>query len=288
MKNRGSGDRDYRTGDYSANDWQGSASSEYDDDDDSTRSERKRWYQNEDDYDTDRRRRDERPSRSSYSDWDSGGKGTSSVRDAHDYDERAGQHRRYDSRRGSIGREEEGRRPSRRSYYEDRMIDVDRHGDDDDYILSRRTGGGWDSSSGGNQVVCVDGSRSSDRAVRFALENVPKQRKLLLIHGIYSPITSRTEDHEPELRRMENKYLDMCRFAGRDCTFVPFEYSRNRSFSEGVCHFARANRSPSIIMGKRDDVSTLRRSLMGSSTSMVMSDCEVPVTIALGRKSQQS
>jgi len=198
-----------------------------------------------------------------------------SQRDYQDYADRPGRGREYDSYKSYDS-------PNRRrSRYEDRLVDVDRdRGHGDDQYRMRRTGKAMD---GPDQVICVDGSKSSDRAMRFAFDNVPKNKRLLLLHGVYTPLNSRIDYHNRELERMEDKYLDMCKRAGRECIFAPFEYSRGSSFSEGVCHYARANRSPSIIMGKRDDVSTLRRTFLGSSTDMVMRDCEVPVTIAFGK-----
>jgi nucleotide-binding universal stress UspA family protein len=199
-----------------------------------------------------------------------------SQRDFKDYDDKPRRGREYDSYRGYDS-------PSRKSGYDDRSLDADRGYDDDRYRAKSR-GTGKSIRGGQDQVVCVDGSKSADRAMRFAFANVPENKRLLLLHGVYTPFNSRIDFHNRELRRMEAKYLDMCDRAGRECIFAPFEYSRNRGFSDSICHYARANRSPSIIMGKREDVSTLRRTLMGSSTDMVMQDCDVPVTIAYSEK----
>jgi hypothetical protein len=41
-------------------------------------------------------------------------------------------------------------------------------------------------------LVCVDGSEESDRALRWAMRNLPDKHGLMLIHGVKIPYTACT------------------------------------------------------------------------------------------------
>jgi hypothetical protein len=42
---------------------------------------------------------------------------------------------------------------------------------------------------GPKDFVCVDGTLGADRAVKWAMTNLPKDHRLVMVHGIYAPIT---------------------------------------------------------------------------------------------------
>jgi hypothetical protein len=127
-------------------------------------------------------------------------------------------------------------------------------------------------------LICVDGSSDSDKAVRYALENLPKRSKFVLLHGIYSPLATPSND-QPELARMHDKYMRMCDEASRNCTFVPFRYTLAKGFADGVCRYAKHNNAQSIVMGHRKDASLFRRRVLGSTTKTVIRECNATVTV---------
>jgi len=133
-------------------------------------------------------------------------------------------------------------------------------------------------------VVCIDGSRSADKALQHAFVSMPKSHSLLLLHGIYSP-SSVPVHPSKEVEKSEHHYDKMCKRAGRDCHFVQFNYKNNREFGERVCQYQNYNNVKSIIMGKRANASNLRRTLMGSSSQSVMDQCDMPVTIVSEKES---
>jgi hypothetical protein len=44
-------------------------------------------------------------------------------------------------------------------------------------------------------VVCVDGSEESDRALRWAMRNLPRKHGLMLMHGVKIPYSACTYSH---------------------------------------------------------------------------------------------
>lgn len=92
---------------------------------------------------------------------------------------------------------------------------------------------------GPKDFVCVDGTLGADRAVKWAVANLPKDHRLVMVHGIYAPITGwyssvlccfffffgtrnthhtrgqRTADSLMlEHQTVEDKYAPMCEAAG--------------------------------------------------------------------------
>jgi len=128
-------------------------------------------------------------------------------------------------------------------------------------------------------VVCVDGSVGADKAMIYALKNLPKNHSLLLMHGIYSPITgtsSRSDDWESI--KLEKKYQKMCKDYGRECAIMHFNFTSTNDFGDRVCRYERYNNVKSVIIGRREDVSDVRRAFLGSSSQSVLNNCTIPVT----------
>ncbi len=82
--------------------------------------------------------------------------------------------------------------------------------------------GGGELGFKGMHIICVDDSRASEKAMRFALENLPKTHKLLLLHGNYEGTITpprRGEEFErprtmDENRLIESKFLPICKEYG--------------------------------------------------------------------------
>merc|ERR1712093_373835 len=125
-------------------------------------------------------------------------------------------------------------------------------------------------------VVCVDDLKESRRALRFALNNVPRNHRLLLVHGKYEGRIGGERVMPEEIR---SRFLRMCKDEGVMCEFKTFDYGSNREFGDKVCRLAQRNNAKSVIIGKREDVSDARRAIIGSSSQSVLSSCGLPVTI---------
>jgi hypothetical protein len=129
-------------------------------------------------------------------------------------------------------------------------------------------------------VICVDGSSGADKAMHYALKNLPKSHSLLLVHGHYYPMVA----NEEKLAQMERKYKRMCDEAGRQCAMMHFNYTGTNDFGERVCRYSRRNNAKSIIVGRREDISEVRRTLLGSTSRAVVAHCDIPVTLVPGSK----
>jgi hypothetical protein len=60
-------------------------------------------------------------------------------------------------------------------------------------------------------VVCVDDLKESRRALRFALKNVPRNHRLLLVHGKYEGRIGGERAMPEEIR---SRFLRMCKEEG--------------------------------------------------------------------------
>jgi hypothetical protein len=136
-------------------------------------------------------------------------------------------------------------------------------------------------------VICVDGSKSADKALAYAFKRLPRNHTFFLLHGSYSPSTTGLDPRESkEAAALERKYLDLCEQQGRKCKFVNFSFTSNRNFGEKVCQYEKYQNVESIVMGKRSYVSDFRRVLMGSSTQSVLNSCSMPITIVNEKEKQ--
>jgi nucleotide-binding universal stress UspA family protein len=126
-------------------------------------------------------------------------------------------------------------------------------------------------------VIAIDGSAGADRALLYAARNLPKDRSLLLVHGVHSRWMGGTD--ESEIREIEDHYAGLCQKAGRECRFKTFSYTSTTDFGDQVCQYAERQGAASVIIGRRENISNMRRALMGSSSQAVMNSCYVPVTI---------
>jgi nucleotide-binding universal stress UspA family protein len=129
-------------------------------------------------------------------------------------------------------------------------------------------------------LVCIDGSAGADRAMLYAARNLPKDHTLLLVHGVHSWMgSSISETDKPDILELEDHYESLCKKAGRDCKFKHFSYTTTSGFGDEVCSIADKKGAASVVIGRRENVSGMRRTLMGSSSQSVMNNCYVPVTI---------
>jgi nucleotide-binding universal stress UspA family protein len=132
---------------------------------------------------------------------------------------------------------------------------------------------------GKTNVICVDGSAGADRAFLYATRNLPKDHTLTLVHGIHSWMGSRSDRDQEEIYDLENHYSDLCKSAGRTCKFRHFPYVSTSGFGDQACRIAEDKGATSLVIGRRENVSGMRRTLMGSSSQSVLNYCRVPVTI---------
>jgi len=131
-------------------------------------------------------------------------------------------------------------------------------------------------------ILCVDSSRAAGDVLQHAIRNVPKAHTLLLLHGTYAPLGGLELDSKKDKkeRKAAKKQLKrMCSQNGRKCLFKHFDYSSNSDMGEKVCKIAKRKDVSNVIIGRRGEVSDLRRTLMGSPSIAVMRHCEVPVTL---------
>merc|ERR1711982_60166 len=119
-------------------------------------------------------------------------------------------------------------------------------------------------------VVCVDDLKESRRALRFALKNVPRNHRLLLVHGKYEGRIGAERVMPEEIR---SRLMRLCKDEGMKCEFKVFDYGSNREFGDKVCRLAERNNA------KREDISDTRRAIICSSSQSVLSSCGMPVTI---------
>jgi len=132
-------------------------------------------------------------------------------------------------------------------------------------------------------IIAIDGSAGSDRAFLYAVNNLPKDRSLLLVHGVPT-IWKRAgkeirERYSSDLQELEERYEGLCRRAGRACEFKHFSYTGTTDFGDRVCQIAEKRGAASVIIGRRENVSSMRRALLGSSSQSVMNSCFTPVTV---------
>jgi nucleotide-binding universal stress UspA family protein len=139
---------------------------------------------------------------------------------------------------------------------------------------------GKDKISGKSDIICIDGSAGADRAMLYAARNLPKDHTLLLVHGVHSWMGRGIKDSDkPDLLEIEDHYESLCKRAGRDCKFKHFSYTSTSGFGDEVCRLADKKGATSVVIGRRENVSGMRRTIMGSSSQAVMNNCYVPVTI---------
>jgi hypothetical protein len=63
-------------------------------------------------------------------------------------------------------------------------------------------------------VVCVDDLKESRRALRFALRNVPRNHRLLLVHGNYESRIADTLTERPPIEEIRSNFLRLCKNEG--------------------------------------------------------------------------
>jgi len=132
-------------------------------------------------------------------------------------------------------------------------------------------------------LIAIDGSEGSDRALLHAARNLPKDHSLLLVHGVPTMWRSgskalRGEEFE-DLRDLEEHYAGLCTQANRNCIFKHFAYTSMTNFGTQVCEIADKKGASSVVIGRREEVSGLRRNLLGSASQSVINRCHVPVTV---------
>jgi hypothetical protein len=63
-------------------------------------------------------------------------------------------------------------------------------------------------------VVCVDELMESKRAMRFALKNVPRDHRLLLVHGHYDSRIADAMSDRPPVEEIRSRFMRMCKQEG--------------------------------------------------------------------------
>jgi len=128
-------------------------------------------------------------------------------------------------------------------------------------------------------IVCVDDTEDAMRAFRFAAIHLPHKDRLILTRGLYEGITGHDEADEQRMRRVREKFLSACADYDRKCVFRPFAYHSTHDFGKQVCNLADRLGARSVVVGKRAEVSDMRRSILGSASRSVESRCRVPVMV---------
>jgi len=133
-------------------------------------------------------------------------------------------------------------------------------------------------------VVCVDNTDESLRAFRYAAKHLPRGDRLILTHGLYEGLSGHDEVDEQRMARVRDKYLTACADFDRKCEFRPFSYYSTGDFGDQVCNLAERTGALSVVVGKRAEVSDMRRTLLGSASRSVTSSCRLPVKVVSHKK----
>jgi hypothetical protein len=135
-------------------------------------------------------------------------------------------------------------------------------------------------------VVCVDNSKGAQRAMKYALDVLPKKDRLVLVHGHHRWNTrkagTRVDEEDQvgaETIDLENRYLEMCRNSGRECRFLHFNYTTYNNFGDSVCRLAQFKKAKTVFIGRRQNVTDMRRAFLGSASQSVLNYCSTPVNI---------
>merc|ERR1711879_559705 len=132
-------------------------------------------------------------------------------------------------------------------------------------------------------IVCIDGSKESDRAFLWAMKTLPRNHGLMLVHGVKvhkASIHIQKVQNLREHRQMAERYEIQCQQNGRACGMVHFHYQWGDELGEDVCSYARLRGAEGVITGRRANVSNTRRALFGSLAPYVLGHCpDVWVTV---------
>jgi len=124
--------------------------------------------------------------------------------------------------------------------------------------------------------------------MKWALESTPRWHRLAVVHGVYAPLTGWSDYKlNEEQKKLKKKYLNMCKEADRECSFLHFPYLTTGHLGDMVCRLGELNNAQSVIVGKRGNVSELRRNLVGSASRAVLGHCRIPVTVVPESRSGQ-
>ena len=136
-------------------------------------------------------------------------------------------------------------------------------------------------------LVAVDGSPISTKAVKFAIKltrELAKPAKLTLFYADYPLLKSAAAKLGPvNMQRYHDENIRFATKAARTAlTRANVAFDEEHTVAppaEAIVQTAKKGRFDLIIMGSRGQ-SALSGLLLGSVTSKVIANCEIPVTIA--------
>jgi nucleotide-binding universal stress UspA family protein len=120
-----------------------------------------------------------------------------------------------------------------------------------------------------SHVVAIDDTENSEKAFKWACENLPKRDRLILVHGLYSPSVYdwEVEDEATSAAIMERKrhkkylkgahatlvekYKQKCDEANRECVFVGPKYHTTSDLADKICGIAKMEGAKNVVCGSR-------------------------------------
>jgi len=145
-------------------------------------------------------------------------------------------------------------------------------------------------------VVALDGSEDADKAFVWALKNLPKSDKLVLVHGIHTqPLenphmdwmdqaTTLSREERARLAKERHKalfshYEKRCKEADRECSFETIKFRSNGELANNICRVAEEDRASTVIAGSRG-LGLYDRVMLGSVSTALLNRCRCSVLIA--------
>jgi len=135
-------------------------------------------------------------------------------------------------------------------------------------------------------LVCVDDTKETKQAFKFALRNLPQHHSLTLVHGLYASVLGHSAADEELKHSVESKYMKECYKQGRECQFIYFPYSSTGDFAEKACSLAQKRQAKGVIVGRRTGLA--RKPMEGSVSKSMLSRCSVPITVVSSQSSKAS
>ncbi len=96
----------------------------------------------------------------------------------------------------------------------------------------------YEGGGGGEEkvhVVCVDDLKESRRALRFALKNVPRNHRLLLVHGNYESRIADTLTERPPIEEIRSNFLRLCNEEGVRATTTQHDTRNTQHDTHHTC-----------------------------------------------------
>jgi len=139
-------------------------------------------------------------------------------------------------------------------------------------------------------LVAVDGSKSSDYAVRWYLDNLAKpHHHLIFVQAVppFAPsyagagyvlspavIEAYVQENKTMLDNTKSKLDDIMKDRENSSEFV----HESGDAGHRICHVAKERKAGMIVMGTRG-LGSIRRTILGSVSDYVLHHAHVPVTV---------